>query len=83
MIGEALTLLCGPQSSCCTLLSLLEVPPSQPISLPVGQVASQGVGSFSPSQLLLRDASPRPESFSLFFLCSTQYVKSFLPFLEV
>ena len=54
--------------------------------LSVSLMASQDVGSFSPSQLHLRNACPDLIHFflSLFFsFVLLSYVKSFLPFLEV
>ena len=40
--------------------------------------SSQGVGSFSSSWFHLGNASPHPDSFSLFFFCSTQSCQEFL-----
>ena len=82
----SITLLCLPQSSCWTFLSDFEVPLSQlsPHWLAGPQVASQGVGSFSASQLPLRNASPIliPSTLcvleSAFSIFSTQLCQEFL-----
>ena len=76
MVCADLTLLCCSQSSCYTFLGDFEVLPTQLIFC---QVASQEVGSFSPSQYLLRNASSILIPFlSLVFFCSTQLCQEFL-----
>ena len=58
--------------------------PSDLADLSISQVASQDVGSFSISQLPLRNASPVLIPFlCLFSFVLPGYVRSFLPFLEV
>ena len=79
MICVAVTHLGPLQSSCCAFLGAFEVPPEVLAYLPVSQVASQDVGSFSPSQLPLGNASPVLIPFlSLFFFCSSQLCQEFL-----
>ena len=72
-VWAALTPLC-PQPSCCAFLRLGG--PSVSAHLLVGEVASLGAGSFSPSQLPLGQASPIRMPF-LFFFCSTHLRQGF------